>query len=47
MHAGAVVAAGPPAEILTRERLRQVYRVEADQSDGEAWRARWTRAVGG
>ena len=29
LHAGRVVADGPPAEVLTAERLREVYGIES------------------
>jgi iron complex transport system ATP-binding protein len=48
MSAGSIVADGKPAEVLSDERLRSVYRVSAlrGERDGSPWLAPWSRAGG-
>ncbi|MEP7210058.1 MAG: ABC transporter ATP-binding protein [Alphaproteobacteria bacterium] len=49
MHDGAVTGDGPPAEILSTERLDQVYRIEAlrGEQGGDWWVLPWSRKPGG
>jgi iron complex transport system ATP-binding protein len=45
MDGGRIAAEGPPAEVLTPDRLAQVYRVEAiaGAKDGRGWLLPWSR----
>ena len=45
MHAGEIVASGPPAEVLTPENLARTYRIEAlaGANAGESFVLPWTR----
>jgi iron complex transport system ATP-binding protein len=48
MDGGRIVADGPPAEVLTPDRLAQVYRIDAIQGlkDGQGWLLPWSRRPG-
>jgi iron complex transport system ATP-binding protein len=48
MDRGGIAADGPPADVLTPERLSQVYRIEAisGSQDGRPWLLPWARMGG-
>jgi iron complex transport system ATP-binding protein len=46
MHEGRIIANGKPAEVLSDERLRTVYRIDAlrGERDGTSWLSPWSRS---